>query len=195
MQGSVMKAKRDAVEFYWATDCGRGARPYDRLVIGWKGWISTPKALDKLAGMFGLPAGDYSDLDWSVPEYPVVQPLKNFMGHDLTRIRLGDKWRGWKIIDRELHDWLVQERLRLSVFVHAEGWGVSLTSYEGELFSNFMVDWRDGCEIARKDFESAVAWIGERMIGVPLDEFAVDPVLAEAESRAEFETVRGLMKG
>jgi hypothetical protein len=184
-QNTVMRGKRDTLCFYWADKCGRNDKPYDKLLIGWAGWIKTPKALDKLAGMFGLEPGDYSDLDWSVPEYPVVQPLKNFMGHDLTRIRLGDKWRGWKIIDRELHDWLVQERLRLSVFVHAEGWGVSLTSYEGELFSNFMIEWGAGYDVLRADLVKVVEWIGERMFGIPLNEVAIDPVLAQLESEAE----------
>jgi hypothetical protein len=194
-QNTVMRARRDAVEFYQTEACGRGDRPTDRLVLGWKGWISSPKALDKLAAMFGMELGDYSDLDWSIPEYDSVKAVKNFMGHDLRRIRLGDKWRGWKIVDRELHEWLGRERLRLVAFAGDSGWGAELVNVaDGKLFCNFVVEWGAGCEIARADLVRLVEWINERMAGIPLDEFAVDPTIAEVESKEVEEGIRKLLK-
>ena len=175
-QGSVMRARRDSVEFYWSAACGRGDKPYDKLVLGWNGWISNPKPLDKLAAMFGLELGDYSDLDWSVPEYDSVKAVKNFMGHDLRRIRLGDKWRGWKIVDKELHEWLRREGLRLDSFAGDSGWGLELKDYDGKLFGNFVVEWSVGCEVLRASLVRAVEWINERMARIPLDNFAVDPL-------------------
>lgn len=194
-QNTVMRVRRDVVEFYQTEACGRGDRPTDRLALGWKGWISSPKALDKLAGMFGMEPGDYSDLDWSVPEYDTVKAVKNFLGHDLRRIRLGDKWRGWKIVDRELHEWLGRERLRLVAFAGDSGWGVELVNVaDGKLFRNFVVEWGAGCEVARADLVRLVEWINERMAGIPLDEFAVDPTIAEVEAEEVNREVKKLLR-
>lgn len=194
-QNTVMRVRRDVVEFYQTEACGRGDRPTDRLVLGWNGWISSPKALDKLAAMFGMEPGDYSDLDWSVPEYDSVKAVKNFLGHDLRRIRLGDKWRGWKIVDRELHEWLGRERLRLVAFAGDSGWGVELVNVaDGKLFRNFVVEWGAGCEVARADLVRLVEWINERMAGIPLDEFAVDPTIAEVEAEEVNREVKKLLR-
>jgi hypothetical protein len=193
-QETVMRAKRDTIEFYRSDACGRGDKPVDRLVLGWKGWISNPKSLNRLAEMFGLEPDDYSDLDWSIPEYDSVRAVKNFMGHDLRRIRLGDKWRGWKIVDKELHEWLGRERLRLEAFAGDSGWGLELVSVEdGKLFANFVVDWQVGCELSRADLVRLVEWINERMAGIPLDEWAADPVLEEVESKGVEEGIKRLI--
>lgn len=197
MQKTVMKAKRDALEFYWADACGRGDRPISRLVMGWKGWIRTPKALDKLGELFGIEPTDCSDLDWSTPTFTTLVAVKNFFGHDLTRIRIGDKWRGWKIVERELHQWLTRERLGFTAFNNESTWGLAL--HEGaRLECQFVREWKYPCDISRADLIALVEWINERMAGIPLvDEYAVDPlaVSVTAEINEEdFQKVRGMLK-
>jgi hypothetical protein len=120
--------------------------------------------------------------------------VKNYMGHDLTRIRLGDKWRGWRIVDRELAEWLRRERLVLSAFVTEHTWGMKLVGYDGVFVTNFSVEWGADLVVDRKDLVELVTWICDRSAGVPVNEFAVDPGDAAEASAKDLQRVRKLLK-
>jgi hypothetical protein len=153
----VMRSRRDRVELFSVTKCGRGDKPVDVVIVGWNGWMTNPRGLDKLLTEFGMGKVDWDGLDWTVPDYWLAKPLRNVLGHDLTRIRLGDKWKGWRINQKELHYWLIEKKCRLETFVDDASWGFELVS-EDVSVRRFSVIW-SGIEVSRDDLNGVVEWV------------------------------------
>jgi hypothetical protein len=160
--GKVMKARRDTLEFYNEETYCRGDKPTGVLLVGWKGWVTTPKALDKLMDYLGLDRLDYAGLDWSRPDYFSLNPLRNCWGVDLTKIRVGDRWKGWKL-DQQLADhWLrsIPATIRGALNYESETWGYEIVSVAtGEVLHCWYVDIEDGLRVTENAHIGILIWL------------------------------------
>jgi hypothetical protein len=102
--GLVLVAKREKLEVHRADGYGRTSRAIRSVHVGWFGWVTNLRKFEKLPESFGLDAWDFSGIDDSMPDYFACVVFRNLLGNDLTKIRVGDRWKGWKLDQRKLHE-------------------------------------------------------------------------------------------
>jgi hypothetical protein len=115
--GLVLVAKREKIDVHRADGYGRTSRAIRSVDVGWNGWVTNLRKFEKLPESFGLDAWDFSGIDDTMPDYFACVVFRNLLGNDLTRIRVGDRWKGWKLDQRKFHEACVANGWKVWSFV------------------------------------------------------------------------------